>query len=206
MGQKAEVVAARQLYIYGNGDGKRVIGVKALVEATGLSETTIGKHLPKWQAEVEEILMNADSSTLGLQLSAKDLQLHKECMNTLSDQIKQIQWELDKHADIVADLREWARETSDLEFSMRLLETYLRTSGAKATLRSQFLSYQKQFATLSGVVDLKDISVVSAKEIAKGKAKLDLKKLESEAGMKPAGPPTNGVFARPAQNISAQDQ
>lgn len=196
-GTKPEIEVARQLYLYGAGDGKRVISTKGLVEATGLHPETIANHLPKWEKQAEEILINSNSVGLGLELSAKDLQLHKDCMNTLAEQLKQIEWEMDKISDIAADLRQWAKETSDPEESFQMLDRYLRSMGSKATLRSQFLAYQKQFATLSGVIDLKDISVTAAKEMSKGRAKLKLKSEENGDPPKNAGSNLTGVFARP---------
>ncbi len=200
-GQKAEVEVARQLFIYGAGDGKRVISVRALCEATGLHEQTIGVHLPKWQKEVEEILINSNISDLGLSLSAKDLDQHKTDMEAIRSQLAQIQWELDRHDEITAALQDWAStiSTEDPEFgekSFRILETYLRMSGSKATLRGQLLSYQKQWATMAGIVDLKDISVIAAKEMSKGRAKMKLKSEENQDAPKNVGGLSSGVFAR----------
>lgn len=199
-GMKPEVAAARQLFLYGAGDGRRVLSTRGLCEATGVHPQTIHKWMPKWEKEAEEIISNSSENGQALRLSAEDLQLHKSSMSALADQLTQIQWELDRHADIVADLREWARETSDLEFSMNLLDKYLRMQGSKATLRGQFLAYQKQFATLSGVVDLKDIAVVSAKELSKGRAKQTLKSEENAGAPKIVGPAAHGVFARVANS------
>lgn len=39
---------------------------------------------------------------------------------------------------------------------------------------------QKQHATLSGIIDLKDVEVVRAKEISKGKAKLEMQKIAQQ--------------------------
>ncbi len=203
-GMKAEVVAARQLFLYGNGDGRRVIGVQALCEATGVHEQTIWKYMPKWQKELEEILANSSDVSLALHLSAETLATNKRLNQKLEDQVNQIIWELEKHDDIAADLREWARETGDLEFSMRLLETYLRTCGSKATLRGQLLAYQKAWTNAVGVEGMKDVSLTAAKELSKGRAKMKLKSEESEAGVKNVGPRLGGVFERPG-NVPRPD-
>jgi hypothetical protein len=201
MGLKSEVVAARQLYLYGAGDGKRVISVQALVKATGLHEQTIGKHMPGWQKEAEEILMNSNETGLGLSLSAKELSLHKSDMCHLRQQIQQVKWELDTIESITSKLEGWMDkfngEDGEQDKALRILEAWQRNCGQKSSLRGQFLSLQKQWTSLSGVVDLKDIQVTKEKAIAVGKAKLDIKKLENESGVRDVGNPLSGVFKRP---------
>lgn len=203
MAVKSETQIARQLFLYGAGDGKRVISVKALCEATGLHEQTIGKHLPKWQKEAEEILMNSTESGLGLALSAKDLALHKSCMNKLESEIKQIMWELETVESITAKLEGWMDkfkgEDGEQDKALRILEAWQRNCGQKSSLRSQFLALQKQWTSLSGVVDLKDIQVTKEKTLAVGKAKLDLKREENQAGIRDSNGPISGVFARPSR-------
>lgn len=203
MGQKAGVEIARQIFLYGNGDGKNVSSAEKLAELSGLHVKTIYKHLPGWVREREEIVSKADTSALGISLSSETIAANKRFNKVLEDQTNQLAWELDKLSDIAADLREWARETSDEERAMKLLETYLRTVGAKSTVRSQFLAYQKSWANALGVEGMKDVSLTAAKALATGKAKIDLKKMENEGAPKPVGPSAGGVFARIAPKPTA---
>lgn len=201
MGLKSEVVAARQLYLYGAGDGKRVIGVQALCKATGLHEQTIGKHMPGWQKEAEEILMNSNETGLGLALSAKDLASHKSDMELLRKEINHVSYELKNLEFITARLEGWMDkfngEDGEQDKALRILEAWQRNCGQKSSLRSQFLAMQKQWTSLSGVVDLKDVQVVREKTMAQGRAKLDLKREENQAGIRDSNGPISGVFARP---------
>lgn len=196
---KAETETARQLFLYGAGDGKRIISVKGLVEATGLHEQTIGKHMPKWKKEAEEILMKSSETGLGLALSAKQLEQHTKDMDALRDQLDQVKWELKTIEKITAKLEGWMDKFSgdegEQDKALRILEAWQRNCGQKSSLRSQFLALQKQWTNLSGVVDLKDIQVVKEKAMATGRARLALKKEETETAPKEANPAT-GIFAR----------
>jgi hypothetical protein len=202
MAVKSETQIARQLFLYGAGDGKRVIGVKALCEATGLHEQTIGKHLPKWQKEAEEILLNSKESGLGLALSAKDLQLHEKDMSHLRNLVEANKWEMARVDEITAKLEGWMDKFSgddgEQDKALRILELWMRTCGQKSSLQSQFLALQKQWTSLSGVVDLKDVQVTKEKALATGRAKLELKKEESEAGIRDVGSNLAAVFHRDA--------
>lgn len=193
---------ARQLYLYGNGDGKRVTSVPELAKQSGLHEQTIRLRLPAWEKESEEILINTNSSGLALSLSAQELSAHKSDMIHLRDQINQCKFELDRLEDITAKLETWLDkfDAEDYKDALSIFDAWQRASGQKSSLRSQFLAMQKQWTSLSGIVDLKDIHVVREKEISKGKAKLDIKRMESEQGTRPANPLENSVFARPRRD------
>lgn len=196
---KAETETARQLFLYGAGDGKRIISVKGLVEATGLHEQTIGKHLPKWKKEAEEILMKSAETGLGLALSAEDLRRHKEDMAHLRNLVEAKKWETEQVLEITAKLEGWVDkftgDDGEQDKALRILELWVKTCGQKSSLESQFLALQKQWTSLSGVVDLKDIQVVKEKAMATGRARLALKKEETETAPREANPAT-GIFAR----------
>jgi len=203
MAVKSETQTARQLFLYGAGDGKRIISVKALVEATGLHENTICKHLPKWSAEFEEMVANTSEKGLGLSLSAKELQLHKEDMIHLRGEIQKIKWEMKNLDSISSKLENWLDkfdgDDGEQDRALRILEAWQKNCGQISSLRSQFLALQKQWTTLSGVVDLKDVQVAREKTLATGRAKLDLKREENETGIRDSNGPLSSVFDRPSR-------
>lgn len=182
-GTKFEVDTARQLFLYGSGDGRRILSAGALAEASGLHIETIRKRMPQWLKEAEELLSGTSSSGLALSLSAKDLVFHKENMIHLEKQIKIVKFELDQLDIITEKLEGWLEKfqgTDEMETAIRIFHDWQRASGTKSSLRSQFLAMQKQHATLSGIIDLKDVEVVRAKEISKGKAKLEMQKIAQQ--------------------------
>jgi hypothetical protein len=180
---KFEVDTARQLFLYGAGDGKRVINAQALADQTGLHIATIHKYMKTWLVEAEELLAGASNSGLALKLSKETMVFHNDNMKHLEKQIKIVKYEIDTLDVITEKLESWLDkfdQTDEMETAIRIFHDWQRACGTKASLRSQFLAMQKQHATLSGIVDLKDVEVVRAKEISKGKAKLEMQKLAQQ--------------------------
>jgi hypothetical protein len=122
-------------------------------------------------------------------------------MKTLESELAQIQWELKTLEKITAKLEGWMDkfngDDGEQDKALRILEAWQRNCGQKASLRSQFLAMQKQWTSLSGIVAMSDIQVTKEKTLVVGKAKLDLKKLENEAGIRDVRNPVSGVFQRP---------
>lgn len=180
---KFEIDTARQLFLYGAGDGKRVINAQALADQTGLHIETIRRHMRKWLAEAEALLSGASQNGLALNLSRETMDLHTSNMIFLEKQLQVLKYELDTMDTITEKLEDWLDKFSgenEFEKAIQIFHDWQRASGTKSSLRSQFLALQKQHATLSGIVDLKDIEVVRAKEISKGKAKLEMQKLTQQ--------------------------
>lgn len=180
---KFEIDTARQLFLYGNGDGRRIINANALAAETGLHIETIRTHMRKWLVEAEEMLAGSSNSGLALKLSRETMDLHKSNMVFLEKQLQVLKYELDTMDTITEKLEGWLDKFSgenEFEKAIQIFHDWQRASGTKSSLRSQFLALQKQHATLSGIVDLKDIEVVRAKEISKGKAKLEMQKLTQQ--------------------------
>jgi len=209
MAVKSETQIARQLFLYGAGDGKRVISVRALCEATGLHEQTIGKHMPKWVKEAEEILMNSNEGGLGLALSKKTLDAHNADMDFLRNEINSIKWEMENLNDSIAALENicenFSLNSDNGDAALRIFENYLRASMNKSSLRGQFLGAEKRWVELSGVVAMSEVQITREKTLAQGRAKLDLKREENQAGIRDSNGPISGVFARPNRSETAAD-
>lgn len=182
-GVKFEVDTARQLFLYGKGDGRRILNAQALAEESGLHIETVRKHMKTWLVEAEGLLAGSSGSGLALKLSKDTMDLHRSNMIFLEKQLQVIKYELDTMDTITEKLEAWLDKFSgenEFEKAIQIFHDWQRASGTKSSLRSQFLALQKQHATLSGIVDLKDIEVVRAKEISKGKAKLEMQKLSQQ--------------------------
>ena len=203
-GNKSEVELARQACLYGEGDGKPVMNVKRLAEIAGVHESTIWRHMPKWQKEREEILAKANNSSLGIHLSAKELESHKSDMELLRKEINQVKWELDEFDDNIEKLEGLVERMTDTVSAdplmvgqlLQMFDKYLRFSLNKQNLRKQFLALQKQWTGLSGIEGLMDVALVREREMEKGRVKIALKKEGVEAEPRNVGPTTNAVFVR----------
>lgn len=203
-GCRKELEIARQACLYGEGDGRPVMNVKRLCELAGVTEKTILRHMPAWQAEREEMVVNSSPQSLALSLSAKELRLHECDMKTLRKEINQVKWELDTFDDNIEKLEALVERLTDVASGdplavgqvLQMFDKYLRFSLNKQNLRKQFLALQKQWTGLSGIEGLMDVALVREREMEKGRVKIALKKEGSEAEPRSVGPTTNAVFVR----------
>jgi hypothetical protein len=121
-------------------------------------------------------------------------------MKTLESELAQIQWELKIITEITAMLEGWmdkfSGDNGEQDKALRILEAWQRNCGQKASLRSQFLALQKQWTAFVGLSALQDVQVTKEKALATGRAKLELKKEESEAGIRDVGSNLAAVFHR----------
>lgn len=92
-------------------------------------------------------------------------------------------FEINRIEEITEKLESWLDKfsnTEEIERAIKILDLWVRSCGQKSALQSQFLALQKQWTSLSGIVDLKDVEIVRAKEISKGKAKLEMRRIEQQ--------------------------
>ena len=206
MADKHETEIARQLFLYGAGDGKRLMSVKSLVEATGLHEATINRHMPKWKKESEQLLSGTHECGLALSLSKESLKDHERDMLHLRNLVEANKFQQTEIDDVTEKLEGWMDKFSgspdDQDKALRILELWVRTCGQKSILISQFLALQKQWTSLSGIVDLKEVQITREKTMAVGRAKMKLKSEENsgETGLK-APTARGGIFARPVVDV-----
>ena len=197
-GCKRDLELARQACLYGEGDGRPVMNVKRLMELAGVSEQTIGKHLPSWQAEREEILAKSNPAALGISLSKKQLEQNTKDLDFLRNQINLVKFEIDSTEKIAARLAEWMDkfDGNDIPTALQIFASWERSCGQKASLRSQFVQLKKLWDEKSAIDGLRDVALVREREMEKGRVKIALKKEGSEAEPRNVGPTGNAVFVR----------
>ena len=190
---KPETREARRMFLYGDGNGNRIISPHELAKRTGVHVTTIWRNLPAWEKEYVEILAGQDERSLAISLSAEQLQLHKSCINTVEEQLRQCQWELDRFDEITAKLESicenFSLNTENGDAALRLLENYLASRGTRDNLRKTFLTMHKHYTDLTGVRDLLDVQAVAAKELEKGRVRQILKREAAEGNPRDVTPP-----------------
>jgi DNA-binding transcriptional MerR regulator len=197
---RPETRYAKQLWLYGAGDGAPVKNIPKLAELSGVTCETIRRYLPQWEKESTEILANTSEMGLAIVLSGEKVQQHEKDMLHLRNLVEANIWETTQLEEITAKLEGWMDkfQGGDTETALRIFDSWQRASASKSGLQSQFLALQKQWTSLVGIVDLKDISVVKQKEIAKGQGKLAVKAMEAETGPTVRNVSGSGVFARPS--------
>lgn len=201
--KKPAVESARQLFLYGAGDGKRVLSTQALAVAVGVHEQTIRAHMGSWQKEAEELISNTSENGLALALSKATLEDHKKDLLHLRNDVDSIKFEMNSLDDVIETLsgicENFSLNSDNGDKALSLFDRYIKASLNKSHLRGQFLAAEKRWAAASGIEAVADISVTAAKAMSVGKAKLELKKLENEEGPRDANRMSSGVFARPAK-------
>lgn len=196
---RPETRYAKQLWLYGAGDGQPIKSIPKLAEVSGVTAETLRRYLPEWEKESESLLANTSELGLAINLSEETLGQHKKDMAHLRNLVEANILESEQLEKMSSKLEGWLDKfkDGDVETALRVFDAWQRSCGSKSQLQSQFLALQKQWTQLAGIVDLKDISVVRQKEIAKGQAKLTIKQLESETGTITRNVVASGVFARP---------
>lgn len=173
---------ARQLFLYGAGDGKRVLNTAKLAKLSGVHVETIRRNMPGWLKEAEEMLAGSSECGLGLKLSREVLDSNTKDLHFLRDQINQVKFELTQLETVTERLADWLDKFTgdELETALRIFNDWQRSCASKQALRTQFVALKKLWDEKSAIDGLRDVSLAREKEIAKGKARLDLKKSETE--------------------------
>jgi hypothetical protein len=204
---KPGVHVARQAFLYGEGDGNPVLSRARLAALAGVHESTIARHINDWIKEREEMVSNSSESALALRLSKETLDFHNSDMTHLRGLLQANKWEIDQINEITAKLERWMDkfngDDGDQDRALRILEAWQKSCGQKSSLQSQFLALQKQWTSLSGIVDMKDVSVAQAKAMATGRAKLDLELEKNKANPRDVGMGIPSIFSR--SNVLVDD-
>jgi len=190
---------------YGAGDGQPIRNIPKLSEVSGVHVETLRKYLPEWEKEAEELLANTSELGLAIHLSAEKIALAEQDEIFVRDQINSIKWEIENLDDLTVLLQNLTEKFCDDDDMRRealtLFNAWLQGAGKKSLLRTQFIAMKKLWDEKTGLDALRDIGATRQRELAKGKAKLEVKAMENEPRSNSERLVGGGVFARPARNI-----
>jgi hypothetical protein len=199
---RPETRYAKQLWLYGAGDGSPVRNIPKLSEISGVHVETLRKYLPEWGKEAEELLANTSELGLAIHLSAEKVASAEKDEIFIRDQINSIKWEIEKLDDLTAKLEGltelFAADEDMLSSALTVFSAWLQGAGKKSMLRTQFIAMKKLWDEKTGLDALRDIGATQQREMAKGKAKLEIKRLENEPRSNSERHVGGGVFARHA--------
>lgn len=195
-GKTPEVREARRLFLFGNGDGKRVLNVARLAEMAGCHIQSIHKHLPTWEAENEKIVCNSSENGLGLRLNAETLKKHESDKAFIRRQIDLQVLEIKRLPVLEKQLLNLAQviaagNSEAGEVACELLGRFFETIGARKSAEAHLLKLQSHWSKMAGVESLQAVAETREKTLATGRAKLALRREEAE------GMPGDGSQARP---------
>lgn len=196
-----KVQAARQLFLYGDTTGKRILEPIELAERVGCSAASVWSYVKEWSKEFEDLLIQANGFELGTVLSDEDVKVFKETVQFSLKQKKNLEFSLENTENFEISLlsiiknKEVTPETEEKFLDM--VEKLCSVVHTKAKLQQQWIAMNSQWVKLSGIEGKMDIAHTAEKERAKGRVKMDLKK--EEAGDNPAprlakGKTAGGLF------------
>lgn len=169
-----ETIAARQLFLYGEGDGVRVLDLKELSQKSGAAVSTLRLRLPEWEAEYEEIvkssskLANAGSPSI-LSLPQEVFEHHNGDLSFIRERLDKLKAELTALPSMISDLRtmisDFAADPEKIDEAMTLLEKYLRTSANEKRLLGMFSDVKKLWDSKVGLDSIKSIAEAHAKAL-----------------------------------------
>lgn len=204
------VHAARQAFLYGCGDGRRVLRVEDLAEIGGVHPETVRRHLPAWQAEAEDILAKSSESGISLRLSKLALAKFESdrdfIRKQIDTQLAEIQ-DLPKLQDTLLNLVRRIAECGNPdagEQAAALLGRFFDLVANRKAMEAHLLKLQAHWSKMAGIESLQAVAETREKTLATGRAKLALRREEAEGepgpeGARVASPASGGgVFAKRA--------
>jgi len=85
---------AKQLYLYGEGDGKPVKNLKKLAQLSGVSVAGIREHVKEWREVSTQLAIMSDNSNYSLTLSEDVLMQHQKEVDFLGEQVRKLRTQL----------------------------------------------------------------------------------------------------------------
>lgn len=217
-GRTPEVREAKRLFLYGAGDGVRILKVERLAEMAGCHVATIRRHLPAWESECEQIISGTSENGLNLALSAETLANYRKDLSFIRNLAESAQIDLKTLGDTVALLRSFVAEfraagadKDSIEAALSVLSAWSSTSAKKQALESHALALQKRWQSMAGIDSLQTVAETREKTLATGRAKLQLRAEDGEAGKGEGGSGATpasgrgGVFAKRASVVDVQE-
>lgn len=198
---KKEYHLARQLCIYGDGDGKPIANVERLAELSGLHVNTIRKYVEGWIQEREDFVTQSSTQGLALKLSAENSAKHSKDCDLLRNEMDQVAWELSNLNSIIAKFEGFINrfnnaDPEQIQLALGTFDSLIKASLNKQSLRGSFLTLQARWVKLMGIEALMDVATTKAKSDATLASKLDARKAEAAEGVRDVTPAGLGVFRR----------
>lgn len=207
---------ARELFLYGDGDGEPITNVSKLSKKSGVSSITLYKWIPDWEKERREQLAQS-SSWAGSLIYAEDaLKKNNEDLiyfRTRIEELKKEERALDKTNGLLLDTVDQilAREDFDpanADRLLSLLDKHFRTSAHRTNITKEIVMLHGHWTAKGGVDAVMSARKTSAETAVKLKAKMDFEEKRKELGTDPASvaanrgaiiPARQSVFGRAAQ-------
>lgn len=173
----SKTLAARQMFLYGEGDGVRITSIPELSAKSGVTQLTLRKWLPTWNEELEETLRKTTklASPTILSLSHEILEDHKADISFFRTNLDILKAEHDSLDTALDEMLQFCRnfEGDEAKFDqfIKIFDRYCRLSMNKKGLMSQIMKIKELWDSKSGVDSLKSVQEATAKAISVASAK-----------------------------------
>lgn len=203
--------AARQLFLYGDKDGVRVLEALEIAKRVGCHPSSVWRHIKDWTAEFESMLIRgndfsqlqarANENELNRELRNEDVEKFKSDLLWVTKQTESLRKEVDNTEKIEEICYSWLKNSDISEKGedafLAMAEKFFSAVHTKSKLRSQWIAMEKEWVRMSGIEGKMEIVQNAEKARAIGRVKIDLKREETEQtpGLKVAKKPVGGIFA-----------
>jgi hypothetical protein len=169
--------AARQLFLYGSGDGVRILEISELSKATGASIHTIRNWMPEWLLEMEDSLKSTSKLASPTSLSVPDevLEDHKSDLAFFRANLDILKKEHDSLDMVLDQMYQFSsdvvRDEDKLDQFIAIFDRYCRMCMNRKNLMSQIVKIKELWDSKIGVDSLKNIQEATAKAVSVANAK-----------------------------------
>lgn len=196
--KSAAVNLARQIFLYGNGDGRPITDLSKLAEFSGCHLKTIHKHFRGWEKEREEMLSEPTNGAFGLSVSGDVLRQHRATVDYLANLERELREEVEALPKILSELRTILRSLSNSERydeGIQAFQIFLKLYGNRRETAKLHLQIQQRLKLHSGIELLEEAAATREKTLASGRAKLDVSKEAKAAELRGSAVPVAGTAA-----------
>lgn len=204
-----EVREARRLFLYGAGDGRRILKVEDVARMSGCHQNTVRRHLPAWEAEAEGIVAASEENGFNLRLSSLALAKFESDRTFIREQIDSQVAEIKRLPVLEKQLLDLVKRISSQnndagEHVSALLGSFFETVANRKAMEAHLLKLQSHWSRMAGIESLQAVAETREKTLATGRAKLALRREEASEGSadgsqaRLATPAAGGVFAKRA--------
>lgn len=211
---KSATRAARTAYLYGQGDGKRIVSVRKLCELFDLTENTVKRHVKEWDREFAA--MASESTELGaaMALNAETLAFHKATTENLQSYIVETKQLIKTLPEVSERLEEMLAQLlnakpRDYKACCEVFKSLCSSMLSKQASQKHLIALQKAWKENAGIDALQDVSTHREKALTTGRIKAQLlaEREENAGNLPPAAPAARAgrfaVEAVPVQSIES---
>jgi hypothetical protein len=197
-----QMTYARQLFLFGDGNGEPITSPKRLAEITGMTPAQITHNSRKWIVERERMLKKTTNLETCMATEIANMQ-HQNDMQFLRSKVDELRHDiegLDNTREQMEELTRLVVEAvreggGDVEQLLKIFQTYLKTLASRKSLMELWIKYKSLWDAKIGIDAQQNVSVDVVKFHKKQMLKRNITEEDGVEKMRPVGPDRN-IFRR----------